>query len=454
MPEPNFVNRTVWTGDNLDVLRGINSECVDLIYLDPPFNSNRQYAAPIGSKAAGAAFKDTWTRDDVDDAEHGLLADQEPALYNVIAASRDAHGDSMFSYLIMMGTRLLEMRRVLKPTGSVYLHCDPTASHYLRTVMDAVFGDSRFRNEIIWKRTSSHSDAKRLGSVHDTLLTYAAGAQPTYNRQYRPYDPEYVRRRFRHQDRDGRKWMDDNLTAKGLQGGGYRYEYKGAHSLWRVSEDRMRQLDADNRLYFTRTGGIRIKRYLDEMKGLPLNDLWADIPPVNSQAKERLGYPTQKPVKLLERIISTSSNPGDMVLDPFCGCATTCVAAETLGREWAGIDLSPLAVTLVDRRLQDQHGVFGQIIARTDIPHRTDQGKPAPYRTHRHVLYGEQEGHCNGCRIHFPFRNLTVDHVVPRAKGGSDHRENLQLLCGACNSLKGTGTQAELLAKLKAQGVN
>ena len=243
----NFKNRTVWTGDNLDVLRGLNSECVDLIYLDPPFNSNKTYSAPVGSRAAGAAFKDTWTRDDVDDAEHGLLADQEPALYNVVAASRDAHGDSMFSYLIMMGTRLLEMRRVLKPTGSIYLHCDPTASHYLRTVMDAVFGASHFRNEIIWKRTSSHSDAKRLGSVHDTVQVYAATSGATYNRQYRAYDAEYVRRRFRHQDPDGRKWMDDNLTAKGLQGGRYRYEYKGANSVWRVPEDRMRKLDAANR---------------------------------------------------------------------------------------------------------------------------------------------------------------------------------------------------------------
>ena len=164
MPDPNFVNRTVWTGDNLDVLRGINSECVDLIYLDPPFNSNRQYAAPIGSKAAGAAFKDTWTRDDVDDAEHGLLADQEPALYNVVAASRDAHGDSMFSYLIMMGTRLLEMRRILKPTGSIYLHCDPTASHYLKTVMDAVFGAGSFRTDIAWKRSLRRTVTRSRGS--------------------------------------------------------------------------------------------------------------------------------------------------------------------------------------------------------------------------------------------------------------------------------------------------
>ena len=177
-------------------------------------------------------------------------------------------------------------------------------------------------------------------------------------------------------------------------------------------------------------------------------DVWTDIPPVNSRAKERLGYPTQKPLKTVGTDISASCPPDGVVLDPSCGCATTCGAAETLGREWVGIDLSPLAVTLVGRRLREHHGVFGQIIDRTDIPRPTDQGKPAPYRTHRHIMYGEQEGHCNGCRIHFPFRNLTVDHVVPRSKGGTDHRENLQLLCGACNSLKGSGSHAEFLTKL------
>ncbi len=254
---------------------------------------------------------------------------------------------------------------------------------------------------------------------------------------------------------EGGEWeadLDDEWANAPRAG----WEYRGIgpyrNRYWAYSQKKMRGFVREGRIAYASTGMPRYKRYLDEMPGVPLQDLWADIPP--ALGKERTGYPTQKPLALMERIIKGSTKRGDMVLDPFCGCATTCVAAETLGREWAGIDLSPLAVTLVDRRLQDQHGVFGQIIARTDIPRRTDQGKPPPYRTHRHVLYGEQEGHCNGCRIHFPFRNLTVDHVVPRAKGGSDHRENLQLLCGACNSLKGAGTQAALLAKLKAQGVN
>lgn len=447
MATPNWKNRTVWTADCLYALRGMNSESVDLIYLDPPFNSNANYAAPIGSKAAGAEFRDTWSLSDVDAEWINLMEDKHPALYRVLLA---AMTDNDKSYLAYMAARILEMRRVLKPTGSIYLHCDPTMSHYLKLVMDAVFGRKNFFNEAIWKRTSGHSDARRMGSVHDTMLVYARTlGNETFNRQHRPYDAEYVRTRFRRRDADGRKWMDDNLSAKGLQGGGYEYEYKGAHSLWRVSEDRMRELDAANRLYFTRTGGIRIKRYLDEMEGVPVNDVWTDIPPINSQAKERTGYPTQKPLKLLERVILASSNKGDMVLDPFCGCATTMVAAETLGREWAGVDVSPLAVKLVDRRLQDQHRLFGQIVARTDIPKRTDLGKLPQPRTHRETLYGQQGGFCTGCREHFMPRNLEVDHIIAKAKGGTDHAGNLQLLCGACNRVKGDRGMEYLRARLQ-----
>ena len=449
----NFENRTVWTGDNLDILRGVNSECVDLIYLDPPFNSNRNYSAPIGSKAAGAAFKDTWTLDDVDEAWHGEIADREPGLYSVIGGAGLAHGPSMKSYLIMMAVRLLEMRRVLKPTGSIYLHCDATASHYLKLLMDVVFGARIFRNEIVWKRTSSHSDSKSYGKVSDHLLFYGSG--PVNKDAVRvPLDPEYVRKKYRYQDERG-LFREDNLTAKGLSGGGYHYDFHGHPGPWRYPEIRMRELESENRIYFPKKeGGVpAFKRYLAENKGRPLSDIWTDIPPINSQARERLGYPTQKPLKLMERIIQASSNEGEMVLDPFCGCATTLVAAETLGRQWAGIDLSPLAVKLVDQRLRDQHGVFGQIVARTDIPKRTDLGKLPSYRTHRHTLYGRQEGHCNGCLVHFPFRNLTVDHIVPQSKGGSDHLDNLQLLCGACNSKKGAGSQAELVATLIREGV-
>ena len=197
-------------------------------------------------------------------------------------------------------------------------------------------------------------------------------------------------------------------------------------------------------------GKPRYKKYLSTLEGRYISDLFADISPVQAHAKERIGYPTQKPLALLDRIIRASSNPGDMVLDPFCGCATALVAAETLGRRWAGIDLSPLAVRLVGQRLRDQHGLFRPDTARDDVPKRTDLGELPNYRTHRHTLYGRQEGICNGCLVLFPFRNLTVDHIVPQSKGGSDHPDNLQLLCGACNSKKGERTMEALIADLLA----
>ena len=456
MGQPNFTTRTVWTGDNLDILRGINSESVDLIYLDPPFNSNRNYAAPIGSEAAGAAFKDTWTLDDVDEAWHGEIADRDPALYSIIDAAGLAHGASMKSYLIMMAVRLLEMRRVLKPTGSIYLHCDPTASHYLKTLMDAVFGRDNFRNDIQWKRYGAHNDAgqgsRHFGRVHDKLLFYGNGSAPVWNQVFVPLDPQYVQSTYRYVDADtGKRFTTTPLTGPGGEAKGNPvYEWNGHTRAWRYSRDTMQKLHDEGRLYYSKTGYVRKKLYVGESKGVPVQDIWTDIGSLSGGHKERIGYPTQKPLKLLERIIKASSNPGDMVLDPFCGCATALVAAETLGRRWAGVDLSPLAVKLVGERLADKHGVFGQIVAREDVPKRSDLGKLPNYRTHRHTLYGRQEGVCNGCLVLFPFRNLTVDHIVPQSKGGSDHPDNLQLLCGACNSKKGERTMEALIADLLA----
>ena len=260
--------------------------------------------------------------------------------------------NDMMAYLAMMAVRLIELHRVLKPTGSLYLHCDPTASHYLKMLLDAVFGAPSYRNEIIWKRSAAHSDGKRYGRNTDTILFYSRGREWSWNQTYTAYDNDYVAR-FRFSDPDGRKWMDDNITAKGLSGGGYEYEYKGARSLWRYPEESMKKLDAEGRLHSTRAGGIRLKRYLDEAKGYPTQALWTDIPPINSQAAERLGYPTQKPVALLERILKASSNEGDVVLDPFCGCGTTIHAAEKLNRSWIGIDVTHLAIGLIRDRLRD-----------------------------------------------------------------------------------------------------
>ena len=469
----NWKDKTIFIGDNLHVMRGMNSDSVDLIYLDPPFNSSRTYAAPIGSQAAGAAFKDTWTLNDIDIAEHGELAEQSPPLHTVIQAARDAHGKGMQSYLIMMSTRLLEMARILKNTGSIYLHCDPTASHYLKLVMDAVFGRYNFRNEVVWKRTSTKSLGKRYAVNTDRILYYVKSDGATWNQQYTPYDDEYIQKTYRRQDKHGR-WATVDLSGgkagseraymplKGIEPPPGRAWAPPTRNKFPASAqvllpdnyetlDQLAKCEAldDARLLHWPEGGIgrpRWKKYLSAMPGVVAGDLVLDTPPV--KGKERTGYPTQKPIALLERIIKASSNRGDVVFDPFCGCATTLVAADRLQRSWIGIDISPKAAELVVTRIRDDQGLFQEIIARDDYPQRTDMSDIPPARTHKHSLYGLQEGICGGCGIFFPFRNMTIDHKIPRNKGGTDHFENLWLLCGACNSMKGTGTVAEMRARL------
>ena len=485
MTAPNFADKTIWTGDNLDILRGMNSECVDLIYLDPPFNSNRNYAAPIGSAAAGAAFEDTWTLDKLDVAWMGLIADEEPAIANLLHTAKLTHGKGMQSYLTMMAVRLLEMKRVLKNTGSIYLHCDPTAGHYLKLLMDAIFGRGQFRSEVVWKRSGGKSDALRWGSTTDRLLFYSKSDSHTWNRQYQPHSDEYIARTYRRDDGDGRgPYTTMPLHASGIRQGesgvpwkGYSPEKSGNH--WRTPTQgamsqyiqihelihgwpdeypgvhvRLDALDRAKLIAWSANGVPRIKTYLAATKGVACTDLILDIP--MASGRERVGYPTQKPLALLERIIKASSNEGDLVLDPFCGCATACVAAEQLGRRWAGIDISSKAVELVNVRLKQAMGdLFHDrlVTVRTDIPRRTDVDAPRNYRENKHVLFGEQEGLCAGCGVMFPFRNFTVDHVVPRSRGGTDHLDNLQLLCGACNSLKGDRPQEYLVARLAEMSV-
>ena len=475
----NVPNRTIFEGDNLEVMRGINDACIDLIYLDPPFNSNRDYAAPIGSKAAGAAFKDTWDLTDIDEAWHNQIADTDLPLYKVIEASQYSHGNGMKSYLIMMAVRLLEMKRILKPTGSIYLHCDDTASHYLKVLMDSVFGQDLYRNDIAWNRSGGKSDSKRWGRVSDNLLFYSAGSEFTWHQQFQPHDPGYVEKTYRHDDGDGRgSYTTMPLHAAGIRSGesgtpwgGYDPNKHGRH--WATPTQgimhdyivdrglipdwptgypgvhlRLEALDEAGLIAWSRNGVPRIKTYLQATNGVAATDIIADIP--MASGNEKTGYPTQKPLALLERIIKASSNSGDVVMDPFCGCATTCIAAERLDRQWIGIDLSSLAVKLVEQRAHNELGLMGgiQCIARTDIPLRTDREPPPPFSESKITLYGTQGGSCNGCGTHFLPQHLTVDHIIARSKGGTGHLDNLQLLCGHCNSLKGNHPMEYLKAKL------
>ena len=459
---PNFADKTIWTGDNLDIMRGMNSKSVDLIYLDPPFNSNRNYSAPVGSKAAGAAFKDTWTLSDLDVAWMGLIADEQPAMYRVLQAAGLTHGKGMQSYLCMMGVRLLEMRRVLKDSGSIYLHCDPTASHYLKLLMDAVYGQRNFRNEVVWERTLPKGlMTRRLPNSHDLLLAYQKSETATWNEEavFRPYDEGHLdaktKSQYSRRDADGRRYQLTSLLNPNRDRPNLTYEFLGVTRVWRWTEERMREAYDQGLVVQTAPGRApRYKRYLDEQRGRPLSDVWTDTPPASGN--ETIGYPTQKPLALLERIIKASSNEGDMVLDPFCGCATACVAAENLGRQWVGIDLSEKAVELVNMRLQKSMGRLfhhGYVTARTDIPRRTDIESPIPYRQNKHVLFGRQEGRCNGCKTEFPFRAFEVDHVIPQSRGGTDHLDNLQLLCSHCNRTKGDRPQEYLVARLKDAGI-
>ena len=457
MSKPNWKNQTIWTGDNLEIMRGMNSESVDLIYLDPPFNSKANYAAPIGSSAAGAAFKDTWTLSDVDVEWINLVEAKHPALHRVLLA---AMSPSDKSYLAYMAVRLLELRRLIKPTGSVYLHCDPTMSHYLKLVMDAVFGADSFQNEIIWKRTPAKAlMTRRLPSNHDVIFCYQGSGESTWNADaiFVPYDPGNLdaktASKYRLREADGRLYQLDNLLNPNRDRPNLTYEFLGVTRVWRWTRERMRAAYDAGLVVQPSPGSVpRLKRYLDEQRGRPLGDVWSDINPINSQAKERIGYPTQKPTDLLKRIIEISSKPRDIVFDPFCGCATTLVASDDLGRQWVGIDISSKAADLVAQRITAKGiDLIRGIVHREDIPRRTDLGKLPPYnsRENKTKLYGEQEGHCAGCSTHFEMRNLEVDHIIARAKGGTDHIENLQLLCGNCNSIKGDRGMEYLRVKLQ-----
>lgn len=365
------MNRLLF-GDNLNWLRDrkiFPDASVDLVYLDPPFNSNADYnvlfreASGQASQAQFHAFTDTWNWADaaqtyaefVDTCTNTAVVEMVEALHLFLKNS------PMMAYLAMMAPRLVELHRVLKPTGSLYLHCDPTASHYLRMILDGIFGAENFRNEIIWKRTTAHSDSKtKFSHVTDTIFFYHRSKESKWNPLYKPHNESYLQSHYRHKDETGRIYRLDNIIRSQSMGlrPNLTYAFNGFTPPfgWRMVREKLEALNQQKRIYWAKTGTPYLVRFLDEQAGEILDNLWDDIIPLNSQAIERLGYPTQKPQSLLERIIEASSNKGDVVLDPFCGCGTTIHAAQKLGRQWIGIDVTYLAINLIKRRLKDAFG--------------------------------------------------------------------------------------------------
>ena len=503
MAGQNFQNRTLFKGDNLDFLRGMNSQTVDLIATDPPFNKGKDFHATPESLAAGARFQDRWRWDEdvqpdwVDD-----IKDDEPRVYSLIGhvvggidnppktRKRLGGREDLAAFLCFMGVRLIEMRRVLKDTGSLYLHCDPTVSPYLRAAIDAIFGSDNFRNELAWKRTSTKSLGNRkFAADHDVILYYTRSNSFTWNQQYMPYDSEHIAKNYRRSDKHG-KYATENLTG-GKAGSQEAYlPFKGvspppgrawapppralfpdgAAKLLPKNYESLNQLekcdalDAAGLIHWTSNGKPRVKSYLSKKKGVVASDFVSDINPISARAKERVGYPTQKPIALYERIIKASSNEGDIVLDPFCGCATTPIAAERLGRRWIGMDLWDGAYDIVRQRMEDNRQLLANpnapIIYTEDAPIRTDGGDDAPafelrmqkqrpkeqwqklsHARMREILIEAQASanglvDCAGCGRSLEPEFMELDHLTPRAQRGENYITNRILLCGPCNRRK------------------
>ncbi len=367
----------LWYGDNLTIMQSMPKYSVDLIYLDPPFNSKQSYnllyktmtGKPVPEQVE--AFCDTWEMDAQKEAiarsmpvlmrEHGV-DDYYVDFWRLWMQALRTTQPHLLAYLIFMVQRLLYMKSILRPTGSIYLHCDPTASHYIKIMMDGIFGHERFQNEIIWKRTSAHSSAKRYGPVHDVILFYSAGPKFTWNPLFGGYDPQYVDAFYTHKEEDGRAWRRSDLTGAGVRNGetglpwrGIDVTAKGRH--WAYVPATLEQMDAAGVIHWPKkAGGMpMLKRYLDEQKGVPLQDVWTDIKPIHNMASDRLGYPTQKPIELLDRIIRASTNRGDVVFDPFCGCGTTVYSAVKTDRRWIGCDIAILSIKLVREILTERY---------------------------------------------------------------------------------------------------
>jgi Adenine specific DNA methylase Mod len=450
----------LYYGDNLGILRDfIPDESVDLVYLDPPFNSNRNFnvifkdSSGKQSDASILAFEDTWHWGPDASAKYDYLTNSArhqgrvpESVSQVIAALRTGiKGSDMLAYLVEMTVRLVELRRVLKRTGSLYLHCDPTASHYLKVILDAIFGPENFRSDITWKRTNVHSDSKDWSAVADTLLYYVKDANSDFcwNPIRVAHGDEYVASKYRYVDADGRRYRLDNMTSPNPRRN-MMYEWKGHASPamgWRYERATMERLDAEGRIWYPDSKAKRpqLRRYLDEMSGTLLTNVWTDIDPINSQAKERLGYPTQKPVALLERILQASSNPGDIVLDPFCGCGTALVAAQKLipSRKWIGIDITYLAIAVMKARLHDMFGIEAHIVG-------------APTEVAGAKLLAEQ-----GLEGRYQFEHWALTLVDAHPAGGGEKKKGADSGIDGKITFTGVGGQLQtVIVSVKSGGVN
>ena len=469
MAELNVANRTLFHGDNLEFLRGINSGTVHLIATDPPFNKSKDFHATPDTLASGAQFHDRWSwKTDIHDDWLIEIQRDHPAVWQAIDAAKKIYGDDMGAFLCWLGVRLLEMHRILRDDGSIYLHCDPTASHYLKSLMDAIFGRKQFGTEIIWQRTSAHPSAGKWANTHDVILYYTKSSKYTWNRQFQDPNEHYVATHYIYKDANG-KYRAADLTGAGTSAGpsgkpwrGFDPTAKGRH--WGYTPDKLDAMDATGTIHWpTKQGGWPAhKVYLENARKRPVHSTWFDIPPINSQAKERTGYPTQKPLVLYERIIEASSNTREIVLDPFCGCATIPIAAEKLGRQWIGMDTWDGAAQMIRKRMRAAGFDLGisarlpsgrRITITKKLPARTDGGGEAvlylrtpmgkakrypPPRSQHERLLLDVGPFCQGCGRDYNFdpRVLEVDHVSPKSDGGTDAYENLTLLCPPCNKEK------------------
>lgn len=477
-----WVNR-LYYGDNLDVIReGIAADTVDLIYLDPPFNSKRDYnllfKSPKGhqSEAQIEAFKDSWSWGEQAEREFDeVLHQPNTDVALLMRALRAFLGENdMMAYLTMMANRVLQLHRVLKPTGSLYLHCDPTASHFLKIVLDGVFGQPNFRSEINWRRSGAHSDAKQgrrqYGNVRDVLFFYTKSDAWTWNWVHVPYSVDYLGSEYRHMTSEGRAFKETDLTAnkpggdvsyewrvKRLPGGRWEADLDDEHAhpqtgleylgvrpyrgrYWAYSQANLADFARAGRLRHRSTGMPRLMQFADEMPGVSLQNDWQDIPP--ALGNESLGYPTQKPLALLERIIEASSDPGDVVLDPFCGCGTAVHAAQKLGRRWIGIDVTHLAISLIEKRLKDAFGdrcAFEVIGTPEDLDAARDLAARDKYQfqwwavslVEAQPFQGRRkgaDGGIDGLKFFYDVDSPSAEKIVVSVKGGALKADDLRAL--------------------------